>query len=314
MNHKKTINLLIFILAISSTAFGQQINLTGQQPGVIDLTVVAALHPLMSLYDFNRMSFVNIEFGLDARAWHEQRQKLLKAGAEAKNGLEDELAAINKKYSELKQKQFILMNDLQKSTDEKQQEELRFKTEEMNRQIIELWQKRNLISFRLAHPDLMLPEQTAEMLRRIEREIQETIEKVAEDKGFTLVLNASVPNSGRRNLQRSFEILTDSKLSHAETDLYYAFLANSPETAQQKSEREHAASGIKEQSGAARWLEESRQPAVQEQLPINPHPLVLKGGIDMTTDVVTSLLKRYKCDDEVISRLAAILHKRTGRQ
>jgi Skp family chaperone for outer membrane proteins len=305
--------MLTAILCICSTVFCQQINLTGQQPGVVDLTVVTALHPLMSLYDFNRMSFVNVEFGLDAKALHEKRQELLKLGETARIGLEKDLETINREYSSLKQKQFILMNDLQKATDQKAKEELLKQTEDKNRQISELWQKRNLIGFKLANPDLMLPEQTSEMLRRIEKEVQETVAQVAEEKGFSLVLNAAMPDHGRRNMQRSFEILTDRNLSHAETDLYYAFLANSPESAQQKKVREHASSAINEPNGAAKWLEQSRQPAVQEQLPINPHPLVLKGGIDITAEVVKSLLKRYKCDEEVITRLETILNKRTGR-
>jgi len=313
MNYKSTAGMLTAVLLLCSTAFCQQLNLIAQQPGVVDLTVVTALHPLMSLYDFNRMGFVNVEFGLDPKALHEQRQKLLKLGEEARSELDKELAAINRDYSSLKQKQFILMNDLQKATDEKAKEELLQKTEEKNRQISELWQKRNLISFKLANPDLMLPEQTAEMLRRIEKEVQTTVAQVAEEKGFGLVLNAAVPDNGRRNMQRSFEILTDRNLSHAETDLYYAFLANSPESAQQKKEREHASSGIDEVSGAGKWLEQSRQPAVQEQLPINPHPLVLHGGIDITAEVVKSLLKKYDCDEEVITRLETILNKRARR-
>jgi len=314
MNNAKTIRVLTCLLFICASGFCQQLTLGGQQPGVVDLTVVTALHPLMSLYDFNRMSFVNVEFGLDAKSLHEERQKLLKQGESKRKELENELAAINKEYSSLKQSQFMLMNDLQKATNAGQKEELHKKAEEKNRQIRELWQKRNLINFRMANPDLMLPEQTAEMLRQIEQEVQETVAKVAEEGGFNLVLNAAIPNNGKRNMQRSFEILTDKNLSHAETDLYYAFLANTRESAQQKKDREHAASGQKEANGATTWLEQSRQPAVQEQLPINPHPLVLRGGIDITTEVVKRLLQRYKCDDEVIKRLEKVLNERNPRK
>ena len=305
--------MLSCMLLICTIGLSQQVNLSSQQPGVVDLTLVTALHPLMSLYDFNRMSFVNVEFGLDAKSLHEERQKLLEQGKVNQDDLEKELAVINNEYSALKQKQFMLMNDLQKAADARQKEELRKTTEETNRLISELWQKRNLINFRLANPDLMLPEQTATMLNRIEREIQETVDKVAEEGGFNLILNAAIPNNGKRNMQRSFEILTDKNLSHAETDLYYAFLANTRESAQQKKDREHAAGMQKEANGAATWLEQSRQPAVQEQLPINPHPLVLRGGIDITTEVVKRLLKRYKCDDEVIERLEKLLNKRNPR-
>jgi len=313
MQTSKAIKILFCILTICTASFGQQINLSSTTPGVVDLTIVTALHPLMSLYDFNRMSFVNVEFGLDAKSMHEQRQKLIKLGEAARNGLTDELAVINNDYTTLKQKQFMLMNDMQKMTDDKQKETLTRQTEKINHQINELWHKRNLVSFRLANPDLMLPEQTGEMLRRIEREVQETVDQVADEEGLTLVLNAAIPNNGRRNLQRSFEVLTEKNLALAEIDLYYSFLANSPETAQQKKDREHATGSSKEPDGAARWLEQSRQPAVQEQLPITPHPIVLKGGIDITPAVVSRLLKRYKCSEEVIKKLTALLEKRSGK-
>ncbi|KAF1081926.1 MAG: hypothetical protein GQF41_1566 [Candidatus Rifleibacterium amylolyticum] len=313
MKKATIIRMLSCMLLICTIGLSQQVNLSGQQPGVVDLTLVTALHPLMSLYDFNRMSFVNVEFGLDAKSLHEERQKLLEQGKANQDDLEKELAVINNEYSALKQKQFMLMNDLQKAADAREKEKLHKTTEKTNHLISELWQKRNLINFRLANPDLMLPEQTAAMLNRIEREIQETVDKVAEEGGFNLILNAAIPNNGKRNMQRSFEILTDKNLSHAETDLYYAFLANTRESAQQKKDREHAAGMQKEANGAATWLEQSRQPAVQEQLPINPHPMVLRGGIDITTEVVKRLLKRYKCDDEVIERLEKLLNKRNPR-
>jgi len=313
MKPKAIIQALICLLIISKAAICQQVNIlnTSTHPGVVDLTTVTALHPLMSLYDFSRAGFINVEFGLDAKSTHEQRQKLINLDPTEKKRLETELERINKIYSDLKQQQFVLLNEIKQQTDEQKQLELRTRAEELNQQINEIWKERNLASFRLNNPDLMLPGQTGDMLNRIEKEVLEAVEQVAADNGLNLVLNASVPNHGKRNIQRSFEVLTDKNLPLAETDLYYAFLANSKENQEQLKDMEHRETGLPaRQTDAARWFEESRQPAVQEQLPIAPHPLVLKGGINITIEVVAKILKQYKCEDQVIEKLTTMLQKK----
>ena len=314
MNNSNIIKTLLCLVLISTTLTGHQIDLSGLQPGVVDLTVVTALHPLMSLYDFNRMGFLNIEFGLDAKSLHERRKKLMEIDDATKMALEKEQENLNGSYSELKQKQFLLMNEIRETRDENKVLKLRKQADVYQQRILELFQKRNLVTFRLANPDLVLPERTKEMMQQIEKEVLDAVKQVANREGFSLILNAAIPNNNHRNPQRSFEILIEKNLSLAETDLYYAFLANTPETAQQIQEREHMQAGISTQNGAARWLEQSRQPGIQEQLPINPHPLVLKGGIDITSEVVKLLLVRYKCDEQVINKLETLLKNRQNRQ
>ncbi|EKD84028.1 MAG: hypothetical protein ACD_39C00297G0004, partial [uncultured bacterium] len=256
--------LLIILLIVSKMAMCQQINILDKtaQPGVVDLTTVTALHPLMSLYDFNRAGFINVEFGLDAKSLHERRQKLTSLDASEKKQLETELEKINTTYSDLKQQQFSLLNEIKQQQNEEKQQKLVVRADELNQQINEIWQKRNLIRFRITNPDLMLPEKTEMTLNRIEKEVLEAVEHVAAENRLTLVLNASVPNHGKRNLQRSFEILTEKNLALAEIDLYYAFLANSSESQEQLKDREHRENGMPaRQNGAERWLEQSRQPA-----------------------------------------------------
>jgi Skp family chaperone for outer membrane proteins len=313
MKLKSVIPMLACLLLVSASVFCQRSSSTESfsQPGVVDLTTVTALHPLMSLYDFSRAGFINVEFGLDAKSLHEKRQKLINLEPADKKQLEADLEELNRAYANLKQKQFSLLNEIKQQRNEIKQRESSILADKLNQQINELWQKLNLTRFRLSNPDLMLPEVSQAMLKRIEEEVQKAVELVAEKKGIDLVLNASLPNHGKRNMQRSFEILTDKNLTLAETDLYYAFLANSKETQAQSQDREHREEGMSlRQDGAARWLEQSRQPAVQEQLPINPHPLVLKGGINITVEVVVQLLKQYNCADQVVEKLTAMLQKK----
>lgn len=317
MKKRNIIPALACLLLISQIALCQKVNVLNSmsQPGVVDLTTVTALHPLMSLYDFSRAGFINVEFGLDAKSLHEKRQKLVNLEPAEKERLESELENINSTYSNLKQRQFALLNEIRQQKNEKQQRELSIQADKLNQQISELWQKRNLNQFRLTNPDLMLPEASEAMLSRIEQEVLEAVEFVANENGMNLVLNASVPNHGKRNMQRSFEILTDKNLPLAETDLYYAFLANSKETQEQSKDRAHREEGMPaRQDVPGRWLEQSRQPAVQEQLPINPHPLVLRGGINITSEVVARIFKQYKCADHVIEKLTAMLQKKYQHQ
>lgn len=312
--------LIILCLLISSRPVpGQQVNLLNNQtqPGVVDLTVVTALHPLMSLYDFNRMGFINVEFGLDAKTTHERRQQLKQLDETEKNNLEKELERTDKTYSALKQQQFILLGESRQQQSEHQQRELGEKTASLNQQISEIWQRRNIIRFRLANPDLMEPESTMKTLERIEKEVLKAVELEAEEAGLNVVLNASMPNHNKRSMQREFEVLTEKNLSLAETDLYYAFLTNSKENQEQLKDNEHRGNSQPQSAvveGAERWLKQSRQPGVQEQLPISPHPLVLKGGIDITEKVVARLLKQYGCNEQVIKNLGILLQKRSRYQ
>lgn len=309
MQRTKLLLSFCSLIFVTTCVFGQSADTT-TRIGVVDLSVVTALHPLMSLYDFNRKGFLQVEFGLDARTQQEHRQQLSKQAELNKSKLENEIASISTDYEAIKQKQFILLNSRKTATGQDSETAMSKQIDENEQKLNELYDQRNILRFRIKNPDLLLPEETDRILQRIESEVLNAVEKVAERQKYDLVLNGSLPNT-KVVRQPACEILSEENLSLVETDLYYAYLINHP-----KNSPDQANLGIKrdeeQQEKARRWLQQSRQPAVQKQLPINPHPLVLRGGEDMTPAVVKTLLQQYKCDAKVIEGLEKILIKRNA--
>ncbi|MBI3038252.1 hypothetical protein HYY75_04245, partial [bacterium] len=119
-----------------------------------------------------------------------------------------------------------------------------------------------------------------------------------------LVLNQSLPPPGIWPDQSDKLYLFRERATWIDSGLYYAFLAKSANT------NGKALKQFEKDVQLETFLELTRHPTAQNQLPIRPHPLVLKGGIDFTPEVVAILLEKYSYPSQTIQTVKRFLTDR----
>ena len=268
--------------------------------GVVDMVTATVLHPMMSLFDFTRMGFYNVPFGLPPREFNAAVQKAKILPEDQRKLLETEIAELDRQASEARKQHFIMQNKIRDAADGVDTTDSEALLASLSAEIESVAARRPLLKYQLDFPELTSPERTRELLVKIESEVLAAIEKAAVKAKVEVVLNSSTPvnstSAQERAYRRSFEVLDGNSLPAIETDLYYAFLTESFS-----------------ENNALRWLDLSRQPDARPFIPLNPHPLVLKGGLNLTPEVVAIILADYKCDSRAIEKLLFLLKSRYAK-
>ena len=194
--------------------------INANEVATIDLSMALCLHPKMSLFDFNRIGFYKVEFGLTEEEFY-AKTETLRASAPDRS---DELNKIQKELDDV-YKERDSFSDYYVNADEeklKKLEKLRetsfAKEKELNDKILD-------INHQTANFDLTSPKETLVIIEEIEKDIFEAINQVAEEEKFTLVLNSTVavPYTYNKNYINS-EIYGQG-IPGINFTLFYSFLA-----------------------------------------------------------------------------------------
>ncbi len=275
--------------------------------GVVDLVAALSLHPRMALFDFQRKGFFRLPLGLSPGGW---ANELAKLGEESKKripALEKELEKLDSEFQAVDARRAALLNGFSPKAGNETASDLEA-LGNLADEIRRIEAARNEIRFEMERPELTPPGETVRILDEIEREVLDTVGSVAERLGCDVVLNQSVPSGVPWKPRSEIEIIEGRGFSFLANTLFYGFLANKGDDPASHPEQ----LGVPTSLGIMKWMDLTRNPAVMPLLPLQPHPLVLKGGRDLTPEVVRTILENYRCDPASIFILDNLLKSRVG--
>jgi hypothetical protein len=169
-----------------------------------------------------------------------------------------------------------------------------------SQQLPDLNIKRREISFQLNHPEYTSPSETREILKEIEQDLLQAIKEVSKEQEFDVVLNTSVPISFGYPVNYHSNSRHITGPTGIDQTLIYAFLAE---------KRVDYKSITDTEDYIRKWISITGRPEAIERIPLQPHPLVLKGGESILTLVLAKLYDKYQVEEEVFEQLKKILQK-----
>jgi len=268
--------------------------------GTVDLISAVALHPMMSLFDFERKGFFKVPLGLSPEDWNREVQKNKVLDPKKREQLESNMKKLDSEISKLEAKRAEILKGGGAPINSALQAELATITF----QIEKLSQEKQIFQYEFDFPELTSPRETKEILERIEKEVLEKIEEIAEEEGISVVLNNSIPNTCSWPAENETQILSGKGISFLESSVYYSFLA------QKKPKANEEQTPFPEVQEFLTCLDSIRHPRVISRLPLHPHPLVLRGGINLTPKIVRKILEKYRCNPESIFIIEDLLTSR----
>lgn len=256
--------------------------------GKVDLVTVLGFHPRMALYDPAFRAFVRLEVADLFKPDLEQRlAELTRLASEtgvvggnpstpsSGSSLSEELQVIEDQRRDL-------LRRIDSESDPKRQAEAELELARVAARMVELERASADADFRKRHPQFTSPEETEEVFRTIEKEVLAVVDEVAREKGVTVVLNQSTLEPASMPSLVEVAPVPPVQASRLGTSLYYGFL-NASDPAGELLENTTAA---------------NRHPRMLSGLHLRPHPLVLAGGLDLTTEVLGRVLLRNAVPDE----------------
>ncbi len=288
----KLIFFLFFMFLITQSVWAINAN----EVATIDLSMALCLHPKMSLFDFNRIGFYKVEFGLTEEEFY-AKTETLRASAPDRS---DELNKIQKELDDV-YKERDSFSDYYVNADEeklKKLEKLReasfAKEKELNDKILD-------INHQTANFDLTSPKETLVIIEEIEKDIFEAINQVAEEEKFTLVLNSTVavPYTYNKNYINS-EIYGQG-IPGINFTLFYSFLA--------MNNLDSPIDEVPPSRDLINWLELTRYPKTVNLLPMKPYPLVLSGGKSILSSVMKKVYNKYNIKPAVYNVVDSVIIK-----
>ncbi|MGM0598873.1 MAG: hypothetical protein ACQETH_03540 [Candidatus Rifleibacteriota bacterium] len=261
----------------------------------VNLGLAISLHPKMSLFDFDRMGFFKVQTGLSNEEFQTEVQQLKKTANSSK--LEDEINELQNQLIKIDTKKGRIMNEpaLDSNAEIKRIEKLR----ELNSKTDKVLKEIDEIKYQQSCPELTNPEKTREILNKIEQETLSTLKQISAKKGYEIVLNSSITVPFNYPLKYVSGEQYGLGVPGIDYSLFYSFLAN----------RDHIlpSDEIPESRKLINWLELVHSPDSLDMLPLKPYPLVLSGGDDLTTELVTNIYQKYEIDEKVISAVESVL-------
>ena len=262
----------------------------------IDLSMALCLHPKMSLFDFNRVGFYKVEFGLTEE---EFEAKIAALRASAPNRTQ-ELQNIEKELEEVYKERSSFSEYYVNADEEKlnKLEKLRLaslaKEKELNDKILE-------INHQTDNFDLTSPRETLAIIEEIEKDIFEAINQVAEEEKYTVVLNSTiaVPYTYTKNYINS-EIYGQG-IPGINFTLFYSFLA--------MNNLDNPLDEVPPSRDLINWLELTRYPGTVNLLPMKPYPLVLSGGKSILSSVMKKVYNKYNVKSAVFNVVDSVIVK-----
>lgn len=287
---RKIIVFIFLLFSICSVSASEKV-------AVADLSMLVSLHPQMALFDFERLGFYRLPLGLSEEEWKKRlvaakrispkRYKQLK---EAKATAEKKLQDINEKIRKIVN--FPLGNGIEFQT----------KTEKLKKLANQENQIRTTVKecdYQIACPELTSLKETRKILNNIEKEVIQTVKSVCKKKGYSLVLNASIPVPYGFPVKYETSEMFGVGLPGIDTHLLYSFISNV----------DHVLPSDKTPASIKmiHWLELTNYPECQNYLPIRPYPLVLSGGTHVEKEVIREIYNKYHIDKKVIKAACEVI-------
>lgn len=269
------------------------------QIGVVDLVTVILVHPRLALFDGERLGFYRLPLGLRPEEWQRRLMALQAEVGSPPATLTAALAALASQAALLEEQRAEILGEADARPPGRTDHRLASLTAALEA----LQRQRQDLEFRRDHPDLTSPAETRAILAEIETEVLAIIASVAAELRLAAVLNRSLPLASPP--PPTAAPLTGHGADFPTADLYYAFLASHPASADPTvpppSQR------------LARWLDLTRHPAHPVVREIRPHPMVIQGGQDLTFEVITRLFQKYHLPPDVLTTLLRALSERDPR-
>jgi len=252
----------------------------------------------MALFDFNRLAFYRLPLNLGAKEWEGGLANLRSQAANDTVRLSAILSEISSEAAFLNSRRAELLDRRRESPTERNASHRFLASSTRRAETLQL--RRADLEFQRDFPELTGTMETKELFSQIEKEVLQTVAEVASELGLEVVLNRSIPLPSESPAE--FRNMPRNPISFFESDLYYGFLAGRPATAQDATSVPN--------NPAELWLNETRNPQIHELMKLNPHPLVLKGGLDLTPEVISRLFEKYQCSSESLRIILKTLSKK----
>ncbi len=292
MSKVKHFLLLVFLLSFSATSWA----INAGDVAVIDLSMALSLHPKMALFDFNRIGFYKVDFGLSEEDFQLAIQILRNKApdtSEERARIQSELKALQKERDSFADYYVNITEEKMKKVEELRASALK-KEEELLARLMDL-------EYIGQNNDITTPSETLKIAAQIEAEIMEAVNQVASEQHFSLVLNSTVPTPYGYPKQYITGEIYGQGIPGINFMLFYSFLA--------KNNLAHPMDEAPSSRELINWMELTRYPEALNILPMRPYPLVLTGGKSILSDVVKKIYDRYNIDTAIYKVVDSVIIK-----
>lgn len=269
------------------------------QIGVVDMVTVVLLHPKLALFNGEYLGFYRLPLGLTPDEWHQRLQALQREAASSSANIASAIEEIDSQITKLEIERCKVLETIQNAPPTQPNLHLA----SLTNAIEDLRIHRQELEFQREHPELTTTSETRNILTSIQNEILEIIASLAVELRLSAVLNRSLVIHPPPHTTAS--PIAVSGADFPTLDLYYAFLASHPAS----NDFTHSPPSQR----VARWLDLTRHPNHPIIREIQPYPLVLQGGIDLTLEIIARLFQKYNLSPETLSNLLKILTQRDPR-
>ena len=262
----------------------------------IDLSMALCLHPKMSLFDFNRIGFYKVDFGLTEEEFEASVAKLRESAPDRSEELRNIQKEIDKLYEERNvfSEYYVDANEEKLKKVEQLMEASLAKEKELNDKILE-------INHQTENYDLTSPKETLAIIEQIEKEIFEAIHQVAEEEKYSVVLNTTIPVAYSYNKNYVNSEVYGQGIPGINFMLFYSFLA--------MNNLDNPLDEVPPSRDVINWLELTRYPGTVNLLPMKPYPLVLSGGKSILSSVVKKIYNKYNIRPAVYNVVDSVIIK-----
>ena len=274
-NLTKTILILFFFVAWPICSFADTCSIAR-----IDLVTALTLHPQMSLFDYNRLGFYKVKFGLSDLEFNKKVKELI---INAPNKDEE----INKLTQDIEN----LKIEIKKLPDKEENSAIK---EKLSIQISEAQQKLEELNFAIDNPEITNLTETREILSKISKDVDEEIEKIAKEQKLDIVFNDWEPTN---NILPDFytrKAFINCGKYGIVSEYYNYFTAANKYQQQQILPSSYFISNI---------FEYSKCPDFIKSLPLRSKPIILSETKDITLDVIKNIYSKYEISQEIIKNI-----------
>ncbi len=262
----------------------------------IDVPLAISLHPKMALFDYDRIGFYKVDFGISSY------EEFAKAVAELKERPRDN----KKQIEELKLELDKLLKDSIKveeklSNNSDMQSYMKFLEKSYFKQN-ELEEKIKILEWESLNSYITTREETRAIMAEIRKDIYNATKEVVLENKYLLVLNTSIAVPYKFALNY-VDLIYSQGIPGVNFCLFYAFLYY---TDLKKPEFKES-----DQIKVEKWHKLTKK--TKDVFPITNYPLVLAGGQSITSKVLKKIYDKYKVDkslfeiiDNSISRIECL--------
>ena len=293
MNNKICV-ITILLLFITNFAYSKETKIAK-----INLSLLASLHPKMAVFDFYRIGFYRVPFGLSFDEKSEWLNKEKKTG-ELREEAQKQIVVLEKSISDKEDEVYKLKLKEKTGIVEDMSEDGKTKFNELNSEITKLILKRDKAQWTADNPDLTTYDETRTIIQNIEKELIDAVNQAAKSGEYDVVLNASIPVPYGYPVKYKKEVLYSRGPIGMAQSTYYSVLSERPYD---------RASELDSEAALKDWISITSRPDTQDMLPIKPWPLVMQGGHDLLPEALEIIYKNNNIDDETYKLVLNTLYK-----